>query len=218
VGSILTDRDEYHRINRKVHPSRIHYFSEVIQVTTDTSVPPVCGGRAASGRIALCCAVGAVIAVGCLTAPASATTGDTSSGTTTANVVVNSAIALTGLTPSFTLTGLPGSTVATSPSVTFNVQTNNLGGYAVTVQSQTPTLTPAIVTNPDSIPIADLSVRETGTTTFTPLSNLTSVTVHTQSTRSAQGGDSLANDYEVAVPFVNQDTYHVVLNYIATAL
>jgi hypothetical protein len=190
-------------------------------MTTDISVPPDPGGRAAHGRIGrlgLCCALGAVIAVGCLAGPASATPGDTSGGTTTADVVVGSAIALTGLTPSFTLTGLPGSTVSTSPSVSFNVQTNNFGGYAVTVQSEAPTLTPAIGTNPDSIPIEDLSVRESGTDTFTPLSDLTTVTVHTQATRSAQDGDSLANDYQVAVPFVNQDSYHAVLNYIATAL
>jgi hypothetical protein len=166
----------------------------------------------------LCCVIGAAIVVGGTAGSAAATPGQTSGGTTTANVVVNSAIALTGLTPSFTLTGLPGSTITTSPSVTFNVQTNNLGGYAVTVESATPTLTPAIGTNPDSIPIADLSVRESGTTSFTPLSNVASVTVHSQATRSAQGGDSLSDDYRVSVPFVNQDSYSATLDYVATTL
>jgi hypothetical protein len=173
------------------------------------------------GRLVLSSVIGVTsiaALTGVLAGSASAAAGDTSPGTTDGHVVVNSAIALTGLTPNFTLTGLPGATVTGTGAVTFNVQTNNLAGYAVTVESQTSTLTPAVGTNTDSIPIGALSVRETGATAFTPLSNTAAVTVHSQNTRSAQLGDALSNDYQVVVPFVNQDVYSATLNYIATTL
>lgn len=156
--------------------------------------------------------------VGAMTGIASAAPGDSSSDTTTANVQVTSAIALTGLTPSFTLVGLPGATVTGLREVNMNVATNNLAGYAVTVQSEAATMAPNSVTNPDSIPIGALKVRESGGGAYTSLSSAGAVTVHSQTTRSAQGGDSLSNDYQVAIPFVNEDTYSATLDYVATTL
>lgn len=153
-----------------------------------------------------------------LGATASAIPGQTDGDTTNAHVVVLSAIALTNLTPDFTLTGLPGATVANPTAVGFTVTTNNLAGYAVTVQAETAVLTPVTAGNPDSIPIGLLSVRETGAPTYTPLSNNTAVTVHTQGTRSALGGDTLSNDYQVNIPFVNEDEYVATLDYVATTL
>lgn len=145
--------------------------------------------------------------------------GDTSSGSTTANVQVLSDITLTGLTPSFLLSGLPGATVALANAVTMNVETNNIAGYAVTVQSASATLDPADpVANPDTVPIGALSVREAGTTPYDVVSDATATTVHSQDVRSAEGGDSIANDYSVDIPFVNADTYSTVLNYVATTL
>jgi hypothetical protein len=155
---------------------------------------------------------------GVMSGTAAAAPGDTSTGTTNANVEVSSVIALTALTPDFRLTGLPGATVTGAGAVTFTVETNNLAGYAVTVQSQTPTMTAGTPGNTDSIPIGALSVRETGTTPFTSVSGTGAVTVHTQATRSAQAGDALSNDYEVVIPFVNEDTYSATLDYIATTL
>ncbi|MEV5968233.1 hypothetical protein AB0L70_41085 [Kribbella sp. NPDC051952] len=149
---------------------------------------------------------------------AAAAPGAESPGTTQANVAVSSAIALTGLTPSFTLTGVPGATVTGLGAVTMKVTTNNLAGYAVTVQSASATMDAAASGNADSVPIGALSVRETATTTFGALSSTAAQTVHTQSTRSAEGGDSLSNDYQVVIPFVNEDTYTATLNYIATTL
>jgi hypothetical protein len=151
--------------------------------------------------------------------PALAAPGDTDAHSTVANVHVTSAIAMTGTTANFTLTGLPGATVAQDGIVTFTVTTNDLAGYAVTVESATGTLLPADpVANTDTIPIGALSVRETGTTPYTPLDNASVVTVHTQAVRSAQIGDALSNDYRVIIPFVNEDTYTATLNYVATAL
>jgi hypothetical protein len=158
-----------------------------------------------------------VALVGGLAGTASAAPGDTATGTSLANVTVGGVIALTALTPTFNLPGNPGSTVTGGGAVTFNVQTNNLAGYTVTVESATPVLSPP-TGNPDSIPIGNLSVRETGTGTFTALSNIIPVVVHTQATRSAPLGDSLSNDYQVVIPFVNQGVYTATLNYVATAL
>jgi hypothetical protein len=136
------------------------------------------------------------------------------------NVQVNSAIALTGLTSSFLLTGLPGATVAENGEVVFDVLTNNFAGYAVTVQAATATLVADTPGNTNSIPIGALSVRETGTTPFTAVSNVTPVTVGGQNTRSTEvgAGDHLSNDYQVVIPFVNEDNYDVTINYVATAL
>ncbi len=160
----------------------------------------------------------ALLLAGPAAGSALAVPGQSDTDDTQANVVVQSAISLTALTPSFTLTGLPGGTVSQDGIVTYTVETNNLAGYAVTVQSRTATLAPTAAGNPDSIPISALSVRETGTTPFTPLSDTAPVTVHSQATRSATGGDALSNDYQVVIPFVNEDTYTATLDYVATTL
>jgi hypothetical protein len=137
-------------------------------------------------------------------------------GSTVANVGVDSGITMTGLTPSFLLTGTPGQTVTGLNEVTFNVETNNPTGYSVTVQSQTASMAPAGAGNLDTIPIAALTVRESNSTLFTPLSTGT-VTVHTQAGRSANGGDALSNDFRIRIPVVNADTYSATLDYVATA-
>jgi hypothetical protein len=154
----------------------------------------------------------ALVAGGSLAANAA-----TDTGSTDGHVLVNTAISLSGLTSDFTLTGLPGATVTEAAAVGYTVETNNLAGYNVTVQAATSTLVADTAGNTDSIPIAALGVSEVGTT-FTPLSNTTAFVVHSQATRSAEGGDDLTNDYQVAIPFVNTDTYSVTLNYIATTL
>jgi hypothetical protein len=174
------------------------------------------GGRRAA-RLTLVGLVGAATVatlVGAMGGTASAQTGDTSPGSTQGNVAVTTSIALTGLTPSFTLTGIPGATVTGDQAVSMNVETNNLAGYAVTVESTLAALAANTSGNVDSIPIDALSVRESGTTPFTALGG--TVTVHSQNTRSASGGDSISNDYQIVIPFVNEDTYTTTLDYIAT--
>ncbi|HYQ62516.1 hypothetical protein [Actinophytocola sp.] len=191
-----------------------HDFESVLRYAKESR-------RKHTGRLVLRGVLGATAVAalaGAMSGTAAAAPGETDTGTTTANVAVNSAIALTGATPSFTLTGLPGATVTTNGAVTFNVETNNLAGYAVTVQSQTTTMTPGVAGNTDSIPIGALSVRETDGTAFIPVSGTAPVTVDAKDTRSAQGGDALSNDYEIVIPFVNEDTYSATLDYIATTL
>jgi hypothetical protein len=154
--------------------------------------------------------IGLMATVGPLSAAASS---DTKS--TTANVSVNSVIALSGLTSSFTLTGNPNATVPALSAVTMNVTTNNITGYTVTVQSAAANMAGAASGNSDVIPIGKLSTRETGTTPYTPLSSSAAVTVHSQATRSAAAGDTVTNDYSINIPFVNSDTYSATLNYVA---
>jgi hypothetical protein len=96
------------------------------------------------------------------------------------------------------------------------VLTNNLLGYTVTVQAASATLS-GTGGNTDTIPIASLGVRETGSPAFLPVSNVAPVLVHAQVTPSAPAGDTVSNDYQVTIPFVQPDTYSVVLNYTATA-
>lgn len=136
---------------------------------------------------------------------------------TQANVHVDSAIALTGLTDGFDLTGIPGSTHSQDGDVSFTVTTNSIAGYGVTVQSTTASMLPVTAGNTDSIPIGKLSVRETGTTDYTAVSSTVPVTVHAQSGRSAEVGDVISNDFSVQIPFVNSDTYSATLDYLATA-
>jgi hypothetical protein len=140
------------------------------------------------------------------------------SGNTTANAVVNSSITLSGLTPSFTLTGDANSTVTQNSAVTMNVFTNNLTGYNVTVQAAAATMTASAPGNTDSIPVTKLKVRETGGLLFIPLSDLAPRVVHTQITRSGSSGDTINNDYQIDIPFVNADTYSVTLNYLASTI
>ncbi|MFD1658785.1 hypothetical protein ACFSL4_11335 [Streptomyces caeni] len=124
-------------------------------------------------------------------------------------------VQIRSLTPSFTLTGAPGQTVTRTGAVLLNVFTANRTGYTVSVQANAARLTPVTPGNPDSIPVGELSVRETGTTPFLPLSNTSAVLVHAQTTPSNPRGDDLSNDYRVTIPFVRPDTYRVVLTYIA---
>lgn len=149
--------------------------------------------------------------------PAAAAPGDTSADTTVANVAVSSAITLEGLTPSFTLTGLPGATVAESDAVGYTVLTNNVGGYTVSVQADKDVLLPA-GSSTDYIPVTDLGVRPGGSGgAFTALSDTNAVTLQNKGTRSGAAGDDYTDDYRIDIPFVADDTYSVTLNYVATA-
>jgi hypothetical protein len=175
-------------------------------------------GRRLGRGLALAGAVGLLATIaGQL--PASAAPGETSAGTTTANVGVESSITLQGLTTAFTLNGLPGDTVSLAKAVSYTVQTNNVGGYTVGVTAADDVLSP-IGDSADTIPIANLKVRAgdpTDSSAYTSLSNTGAVTLRDQDTRSAAAGDKYSDDYQVDIPFVADDTYQVTLNYVATA-
>ncbi len=126
-------------------------------------------------------------------------------------------ITVTSLTPSFTLAGVPHSTVASTGSVTMTVITNSPSGYQVSVQPETAWLTGSGPGNTATIPVDQLSVRETGTPGFRPLSALTPLVVHQQSAASAPLGDAVSNDYQIQIPFVPTDTYSTTLDYIVSA-
>ncbi len=160
-------------------------------------------------------AVGTGLAlVGSVAAPALAA----STGSTIANASVLSTVTLSGLTPSFTMAGDPSTTVTAPSAVAMTVTTNNLTGYTVSVQAAATTMAPVTAGNTDSIPIANLKVKETGSAGgYTSLSATTPVTVHSQALRSLSTSDPIANDFQLAIPFVNSDTYRVTLNYVAAA-
>ena len=164
-------------------------------------------------------AAGVALAAGSVALlPAGQALAATSPGSSIANVAVDSGIAITLLTPAFTLTGIPGDTPVDIGAVTMDVFSNNATGYNVTVQAANANLV-GTGTNLDVIPVSDLSVEETTTGTYAPLSSTATTTVHTQATPSAATpGDALSNDYEfnTGIPDVTPDTYSVTLDYVAT--
>ena len=134
----------------------------------------------------------------------------------TSTTILAQTITLTGLTPGFTLSGPPNSTVSKDGATIMTVATNSAGGYKVTVQAASSSLT-GTGGNGDSIPIGLLGVRESGTALFQPLSATAARTVHQQNSPSAPGGDAVSNDYQIQIPFVAPDTYSTTLDYIVTA-
>jgi large repetitive protein len=174
-------------------------------------------GTARLAAMAAGVAMAAVLPAGQALA-ASAAPSANSPGTTTANVVVGGAILLSDLTPSFTLSGVPGDTPENDGAVTMRVFTNNASGYNVTVQAASANLV-GTSPNTDTIPVGDISVEETGSGAYQALSSTAADVVYTQDTRSAAApGDLLSNDYEfnTPIPDVITDTYSVTLDYIAT--
>jgi uncharacterized repeat protein (TIGR01451 family) len=140
-------------------------------------------------------------------------TGSTGPGCTADVTVLPQVIAISGLTSSFTLTGLPGTRAEQDAAVTMTVTSNSPDGYQVTVQPATQNLTSG--TSPDTIPFGDLNVRGTAQDIFQPLTG--PVLIHDQNGPSAPGGDPIRNDYQITIPNVQDGTYHGTLNYIATA-
>lgn len=180
--------------------------------------------RAQGGRLILRGLIGAsAIAALAIGMAGTASAQPVSDGdSTNAHVEVSSSIVLSALTQDFTLTGIPGSTPEKLAAVTYNVETNNNAGYAVTVQSQN-ALMAGTNGNTDSIAIGALSVKESAGAVNATNATYKAVTtgaqqVHTQSTKSTTGGDTLSNDYKVAIPFVNSDVYTATLDYVATTL
>jgi large repetitive protein len=137
-------------------------------------------------------------------------------GCTASVLIAARTIALTDLASSFMLTGLPNSTVGSNGTVTMTVTTNSTGGYVVSVQAATVSLTGASPGNNATIPIGLLRVRETGTQAFRPLSTAVPLVVHQQDTPSAPGGDAVSNDYRIQIPFIQSDTYSTTLDYIVS--
>ena len=181
----------------------------------DRTSAPKHGRRAVSLGIVATAAIALFLGGMGATASAAQTSGEP----TTANAVVSTGITMTGITSNVTLTGAPGATVTSAVPVAYNVETNNVAGYAVTVGATAATLLPPLpLVNTDSIPITALTIREGSTGNYTPLSSSTPVPVHTQHGRSVDQGDLWSTSFEMRIPTVNADTYSTTLNYVATTL
>jgi hypothetical protein len=130
---------------------------------------------------------------------------------------VTGGITLSNLTPSFTRSGGPGTTVTQEGAVTLTVQTNNSTGYQVTVQAAAANLT-GTGSNTETIPITNLSARDhNGPLPFRTVSNLYALELYNQSGPSASAGDERIDDYMINIPNVVPDTYSVNLDYVAAA-
>ena len=137
----------------------------------------------------------------------------------TETTILEQTLTLTGLTPSFTLSGLPNTTVTAQGVTSMTVTTNSAGGYVVTVRATSDTLVPATPGNSDNIPIGLLSVRDSGTTLFNAVPGPTGppFVVQNQGGPTGPNGFAVSNDFRVAIPFVVADTYSTTLEYIVTA-
>jgi uncharacterized repeat protein (TIGR01451 family) len=136
----------------------------------------------------------------------------------TATSVAPRTIELSGLTPSFTLTGPPHATVAQEGALTMTITTNSPGGYVVTVLADDSEMVGS-PGNDETIPLTMLNVRESSpeTTSWLALSDIFPTVVHEQDRASAPGGDAVSNDYRVEFPNVAPDTYSTTLNNLVTA-
>lgn len=130
--------------------------------------------------------------------------------------VAAASVSVSGVTESFILTGQANTTVGSDGAVTLTVRSNNPGGYVVAIQATEPSLTGADPANTMTIGVDQLRVRESGTSAFQPLSADESVVVHQQAAESAPLGDAISNDFEVAIPFVQPDSYSTTLEYIVS--
>lgn len=151
------------------------------------------------------------------TVGASCATGNTLPACATVTSIAPRSIGLSGLTSSFDLAGLSDTTVTANGAVTMTVTTNSTGGYQVGVQAESPTLVGATPGNADTIPIAALLVRQSGTSLFEPMSATAPLVVHSQTRPSSPGGDAVSNDFRIQIPFVSTDTYSTTLDCIASA-
>ena len=195
---------------------RIHRTRELFEGTGS----PTAAGRHGRSLLRGAVATAAVVALFAGVSGVASAAPDSDGHTTIANVGVNNAIALTGLTGTFELDGTPGSTVTDGAlaSVSFSVVTNNQAGYNVSVVPEAETLLPVNpLTNPDSIPVGNLQVSSDAKVSFAGLVAGTPTVVRNQLVRSLSDGDPYQNFYRVIVPFVNTDIYSVNLDYVATA-
>lgn len=136
-------------------------------------------------------------------------------GTTTVNVVVSTLISISGQTASLDLNGNPGDAVTSGAPVELTVATNNPTGYTVSVAPATASLAGADTGNTDTIPFTDVEY-ETSDGSFAPLTfGGSNPAVHSQTTPSAAGGDTISHDYQINVPFVAPDTYSGEITYTA---
>jgi uncharacterized repeat protein (TIGR01451 family) len=127
-------------------------------------------------------------------------------------------ITLAGVAPSFTLSGLPHTTVSLDAAVHMVVTTNSMGGYVLSVQAAASSLAAGAPGNGTTIPIDQLRERPAGTPAFRSLSSTSALLVSQSSTASAPGGDAVSDDYQVQIPFAPPASYSVTLNYVASAL
>jgi len=86
-----------------------------------------------------------------------------------------------------------------------------LGASYAGYSNQGPNRSPYMVVKPESLqPTGAFKLRGA----YAAISPLSAATVANSAVRSPVGGDTINNDYQVVIPWVNADTYSVTLNYI----
>ena len=141
---------------------------------------------------------------------------DTQPPCATSTVVNDRSIQLNDLTESFTLEGPADAVVVNNGAISMTVDSNNPGGYQVTVQGESGELVSRTAVDGPTIAISELFFRGNGTAEFTPLSTDPQV-VFARNAASAPDGDAVSSDFRMQMPFVDPDTYSVTLEYLVSA-
>ncbi len=170
-----------------------------VGVAVDTPDSTVLTNRVVSSAVGSNCAAGSD-AAGCVSSTS----------------IAARTISLSNLTPSFTLSGLPSTTVTQEEAVSMTVTTNSVSGYTVSLRATGNALT-GTAGNADTIPISRLLVRNSSTDAYQPVPTAEPLTIYRKNSASGGGGDAVSNDYQVEIPDVASDTYSTTIEYIATA-
>ena len=157
----------------------------------------------------------AAASVGLVAGPASAADSLPEDGVIHVLVTVEEGITFSSTTEDIHLEGAPGENVDNSHyPASFNVLTNSINGYDVTVRSQSSVMEPVDpLVNSHRIPISALSVNDGNS--YVPLTT-DAQTVWTQDTPSANLGDNRDHDFNLDIPSVKAADYSVTLEYIAS--
>ena len=134
----------------------------------------------------------------------------------TSTPVNNSTVALSDLTSTVELAGPADATVTRNGAVTMTIDSNNPGGYSVTVQGEADQLVSADNSITGTIPLSDLLFRETGSTLFQPLTTDPQL-LHDRTGATAPDGDAVSSDYQMHLPYVDPGSYTATLEYLVTA-
>lgn len=157
---------------------------------------------------------GALLAAAALAAASLAgTAAFASTDAVTVEANVTDTITLVANDATIALDGAPGDTAQAASTLT--VTTNNFSGYNVTATPGAAALEGSTVGNTDTIDIGALQLNsvamahdgETGTASE----------IYSQAEQSAEGGDPVNVDFDLAVPFVAADLYTVGLTFTASA-
>jgi hypothetical protein len=173
---------------------------------------PADGLRPGVGRLFRAAMV-TVMGAALLVVPVGAASADTS-GSVEAEIVIASGLLLVGLPSGVSLTGQPGDLASETVPFTYQVFSNDMAGYTVTVQAAEDKM---YAGSSDFITVDRLEVQDGAVTpshSWTAMSSLSAVSVYSRASRSETDGDNLSTNFQMSLPVVAAGTYTMTLDYV----